>query len=61
MTRQPQAALLRCDFCDKDQNNVKKLIVGYRAYICDECVILSMDIVTGPRVMERGDLYPEGA
>jgi ATP-dependent Clp protease ATP-binding subunit ClpX len=35
-TRDP--ADLRCSFCDKPQSEVKKLIAGDAALICDECV-----------------------
>ncbi len=37
---------LRCSFCDKDANQVRKLIAGPVAYICDECVALCVDIIT---------------
>ena len=30
---------LRCSFCNKTQDQVKKLIAGHNGvYICDECV-----------------------
>ena len=29
---------LRCSFCGKPQDQVKKLIAGPDVYICDECV-----------------------
>jgi ATP-dependent Clp protease ATP-binding subunit ClpX len=33
------ATLLACDFCGKDENEVKKLIKGPKdVCICDECV-----------------------
>lgn len=35
----------RCSFCGKTQDQVKKLIVGPHAYICDECVDLCIDII----------------
>jgi hypothetical protein len=28
----------RCSFCNKDQNEVSKLIPGPKVFICDECV-----------------------
>jgi ATP-dependent Clp protease ATP-binding subunit ClpX len=31
---------LKCSFCGKNQNEVKKLIVGPRVYICNECIQL---------------------
>ena len=37
--------LLRCSFCGKSQNDVRKLIAGPSVYICDECVDLCNDII----------------
>ena len=37
---------IRCSFCNKSQNQVKKLIAGPAGvYICDECVEICADIV----------------
>ncbi|MGB9668289.1 MAG: ATP-dependent Clp protease ATP-binding subunit ClpX [bacterium] len=36
---------LRCSFCGKSQNEVKKLIAGPGVYICDQCVRICMDIL----------------
>jgi ATP-dependent Clp protease ATP-binding subunit ClpX len=36
---------LRCSFCSKDQNDVRKLISGPSVFICDECVEVCNDIV----------------
>ncbi len=50
--------VLRCSFCNKDQNDVRKLIAGPTVFICDECVDVCNDIIaddnrseakTGPR------------
>jgi ATP-dependent Clp protease ATP-binding subunit ClpX len=30
--------ILRCSFCNKDQNDVRKLIAGPSVFICDVCV-----------------------
>lgn len=38
-------ALLACSFCGKNQNEVKKLVAGPTAYICDECIDLCRCIV----------------
>ncbi len=35
----------RCSFCGKPQEQVRKLIAGPAAYICDECVDICIDIV----------------
>ena len=36
---------LRCSFCGKDQNDVRKLIAGPAVFICDECVAACVDII----------------
>jgi len=36
---------LRCSFCGKSQDEVKKLIAGPAVYICDECIELCNEIV----------------
>ncbi len=66
--------ILRCSFCSKSQNDVKKLIAGPTVYICDECVdvcneIIADDVVTSPigeklpkpqEIKEFVDLYVIG-
>ena len=37
--------ILRCSFCNKPQNKVKKLIAGDGVYICDECIEVCAEIV----------------
>ena len=36
---------LRCSFCSKSRDEVRKLIAGPTVYICDECVNLCNDII----------------
>jgi ATP-dependent Clp protease ATP-binding subunit ClpX len=36
---------LHCSFCNKSQNEVRKLIAGPSVFICDECVDLCNDII----------------
>lgn len=36
---------LSCSFCGKSQHEVKKLIAGPTAFICNECIELGMDIL----------------
>ncbi len=43
--RESSSSLLRCSFCGKSQNEVKKLIAGPGVYICDECIDLCTDII----------------
>lgn len=40
---------LYCSFCGKSQDEVRKLIAGPMALICDECVDLCHDIVDHER------------
>lgn len=37
--------VLRCSFCGKTQDEVKRLIAGPTVYICDECIDLCNDII----------------
>jgi ATP-dependent Clp protease ATP-binding subunit ClpX len=39
------AKTLHCSFCNKTQNEVRKLIAGPSVFICDECVDLCNDII----------------
>ncbi|SPF39256.1 ATPase and specificity subunit of ClpX-ClpP ATP-dependent serine protease [Syntrophobacter sp. SbD1] len=43
--RDDRVGELRCSFCGKSQDEVKKLIAGPTVYICDECVELCNDII----------------
>ena len=43
--RDERTGELRCSFCGKSQNEVKKLIAGPTVFICDECVELCNDII----------------
>lgn len=38
-------AQLKCSFCGKTQDQVKKLVAGPGVYICDECIELCNEIV----------------
>src|ERR671924_674765 len=40
-----ESEVLRCSFCNKDQNDVRKLIAGPTVFICDECVEVCNDII----------------
>ena len=40
-----QSDKLRCSFCGKSQDEVKRLIAGPTVYICDECIDLCNDII----------------
>ena len=38
-------AHLKCSFCSKSQDQVRKLIAGPGVYICDECIDLCNEIL----------------
>lgn len=46
---------LKCSFCGKYQNQVKRLVAGPGVYICDECIELCNDIIEEDFVDENGD------
>ena len=51
--------ILRCSFCNKDQNDVRKLIAGPTVFICDECVEVCNDIIADDNRFEhRGGQSP---
>lgn len=37
--------VIRCSFCGKTQDQVKKLVAGPNVYICDECIALCNEIL----------------
>lgn len=37
---------LKCSFCGKSQDQVKRLIAGPNVYICDECIELCQEIIS---------------
>ncbi|MEO6222249.1 MAG: ATP-dependent Clp protease ATP-binding subunit ClpX [Vicinamibacterales bacterium] len=45
--------VLRCSFCNKDQNDVRKLIAGPTVFICDECVEVCNDIIADDNKFDK--------
>ncbi|MBI3091759.1 MAG: ATP-dependent Clp protease ATP-binding subunit ClpX [Candidatus Tectomicrobia bacterium] len=45
---------LKCSFCGKSQDEVRKLIAGPTVYICDECIDLCNDIIVEEWAQEKG-------
>src|SRR5213594_3594317 len=52
MKKNGESEILRCSFCNKDQNDVRKLIAGPTVFICDECVDVCNDIIADDRRVE---------
>lgn len=46
---------LRCSFCGKPQNKVRKLVAGPNVYICDECINVCASILDDELSMDYGD------
>jgi ATP-dependent Clp protease ATP-binding subunit ClpX len=51
--RETNGGVLKCSFCGKSQNDVRKLIAGPTVYICDECIELCNDIIAEEWEEER--------
>jgi ATP-dependent Clp protease ATP-binding subunit ClpX len=51
-----ETEVLRCSFCNKDQNDVRKLIAGPTVFICDECVEVCNDIIADDNRYENKGL-----
>ena len=47
--------LLKCSFCGKSQDQVKKLIAGPGIYICDECISICLEILKDEGIIEVPD------
>jgi len=45
MSRYEEKKQLKCSFCGKSQDQVRRLIAGPNVYICDECIELCQEII----------------
>lgn len=45
MSRYEEKKQLKCSFCGKTQDQVKRLVAGPGVYICDECIELCSEII----------------
>ncbi len=37
--------VLKCSFCGKSEDEVKRLVAGSKAFICDECVATAVKVM----------------
>ena len=52
--------ILKCSFCGKGQEEVKKLIAGPTVYICNECIELCNEIIADELYVDSGkDVLPK--
>ena len=56
MAKNDEKRAIRCSFCGKHQDQVRRLIAGPGAYICNECVQLCMSILE-----DESDLIQDSA
>ena len=42
----PSEPTLRCSFCKRSQDDVRKLIAGPTVFICDDCVQVCVDLIS---------------
>jgi len=45
MAKSDEKKQLKCSFCGKNQDQVRRLIAGPGVYICDECIELCSEII----------------
>jgi ATP-dependent Clp protease ATP-binding subunit ClpX len=45
MSKYDATKQLKCSFCGKPQDQVRRLVAGPNVYICDECIELCQDII----------------
>ena len=48
---------VKCSFCGKSQDSVKKIVAGPGVYICDECVDLCTSIIAAEVYEEEEEGY----
>jgi len=57
MKKNKSSENLRCSFCGKSQEDVKKLIAGHTVYICDECINLCNEILAEDKQVKTVDKF----
>ncbi|HZK28514.1 MAG TPA: ATP-dependent Clp protease ATP-binding subunit ClpX [Thermoclostridium sp.] len=57
MSKYEEKRQLKCSFCGKNQDQVKRLVAGPGVYICDECIELCSEIIGEEFDDESMDLY----
>jgi recombinational DNA repair protein (RecF pathway) len=52
--------ILRCSFCNKPQDEVRKLVAGPSVFICNECVEVCVDVMVPEFLAEADSPADEG-
>ncbi len=55
MAKYDDSKMLKCSFCGKNQEQVKRLVAGPGVYICNECIELCFEIID-----EEIEVVPQG-
>ena len=50
---------IRCSFCGKSQENVRRMVAGPGVYICDECIELCLDILDAEELSSKPSVVDE--
>ncbi len=56
----PNDKSIRCSFCGKRQEQVKRMMSGPNAYICNECVELCNELIREDMYQTTGDFHRDG-
>ena len=59
MANKKDDAKLKCSFCGKTQQQVRKLIAGPNVYICDQCIELCSEILDEELGMENEEYFDD--
>ena len=57
MTKNPNERNIKCSFCGKAQEAVKRIVAGPGVYICDECISLCKNIIEEDYIAEEETGY----
>ena len=59
MANKKDDSKLKCSFCGKTKNQVRKLIAGPNVYICDQCIELCSEILDEELEMENDEYFDD--
>ena len=59
MANKKNDAKLKCSFCEKTQQQVRKLIAGPNVYICDQCIELCSEILDEELGMDNEEYFDD--
>ena len=57
--RSGKSSSLRCSFCGKSQDRVRKLVAGPGVFICDQCIRLCNEVLESDAQTRRLSIGPD--